>query len=266
MAHFTYTARSKTGEKASGNVKAPNKAAAIKEVERMGLFPVTIVPVDPSGSDAGSLLLAERQGHGPPAAGLLPSRPMRERDSSRRDTPLPPKPHRPDGFGRLTFWKNNPKTTVFTVMGLLLLASAASILYEYHLTGEYKNGELGLGLDFVALRADALTVKFYTTANYPNGFAKIVDGDGKPLAVKPRQILLGKSWYSVTVDIPLAGQQSQVVLETKRGHEGYTYRPLRRKFYKPEKWWHDSVTIWLDRQALRIRDVQFKSSSARDPF
>ncbi len=53
MAYFKYTARSRTGEKASGRVKAPTKAAAIKEVERMGLFPVTIVPVDQSGSDAG---------------------------------------------------------------------------------------------------------------------------------------------------------------------------------------------------------------------
>jgi hypothetical protein len=44
MARFKYTARSKTGEKLSGTVAASNKAAAVKEVERKELFPISIDP------------------------------------------------------------------------------------------------------------------------------------------------------------------------------------------------------------------------------
>jgi hypothetical protein len=42
MPHFKYTARSKSGEKLSGTVAAPSKAAAADEIQRMGLFPVAI--------------------------------------------------------------------------------------------------------------------------------------------------------------------------------------------------------------------------------
>ncbi len=44
MAQFKYTARSKSGEKLSGTVAASSKAAAVKEVERKGLFPISIDP------------------------------------------------------------------------------------------------------------------------------------------------------------------------------------------------------------------------------
>lgn len=44
MAQFKYTARSKSGEKLSGIVVASSKAAAVKEVERNGLFPISIDP------------------------------------------------------------------------------------------------------------------------------------------------------------------------------------------------------------------------------
>jgi hypothetical protein len=44
VAQFKYTARSKSGEKLSGIVAASSKAAAVKEVERKGLFPISIDP------------------------------------------------------------------------------------------------------------------------------------------------------------------------------------------------------------------------------
>ncbi len=54
MPHFTYTARSRAGEKTSGSLKARSKAEAIKEIERMGSFPVTIDQVKEPGADADS--------------------------------------------------------------------------------------------------------------------------------------------------------------------------------------------------------------------
>ncbi len=69
MAHFNYTARSKTGEKASGVIQAPSKVAAMKEVERMGLFPVTIEQAEVHGADAGSTG-ARAQTFSAPTSGL----------------------------------------------------------------------------------------------------------------------------------------------------------------------------------------------------
>jgi len=42
MPQFKYTARSRGGEKLSGIVTASSKDAAMSEIQRMGLFPVTI--------------------------------------------------------------------------------------------------------------------------------------------------------------------------------------------------------------------------------
>ncbi len=39
---FSYTARSKTGEKMSGTIEADNKIDAMRKLERMGLFPVSL--------------------------------------------------------------------------------------------------------------------------------------------------------------------------------------------------------------------------------
>jgi len=61
MAEFKYTARSKTGEKVAGRIKSLDKAAALKEVERMGLFPITIDQTDQPGSDARSLSRQSRE-------------------------------------------------------------------------------------------------------------------------------------------------------------------------------------------------------------
>ena len=44
MARFKYTARSRSGKELSGTVAASSKAAAVDEVQRMGLFPVSIDP------------------------------------------------------------------------------------------------------------------------------------------------------------------------------------------------------------------------------
>ncbi len=51
MAQFKYTARSKSGEKLTGTLAVSNKAAAIKEIERKGLFPVAIDLDDASASE-----------------------------------------------------------------------------------------------------------------------------------------------------------------------------------------------------------------------
>jgi type II secretory pathway component PulF len=42
MPRFTYTARSTTGEKATGTIEAPDRRAALLQVERQGLVPVSV--------------------------------------------------------------------------------------------------------------------------------------------------------------------------------------------------------------------------------
>ncbi len=63
MPHFKYTARSRSGEKLSGTVAASSKAAATDEIQRMGLFPVTI--------DLGPGQALAMENPTPPAPGIL---------------------------------------------------------------------------------------------------------------------------------------------------------------------------------------------------
>lgn len=45
MESFAYTARDKSGSKISGSLDAPDKVSAIRQLERMGLTPISVNPV-----------------------------------------------------------------------------------------------------------------------------------------------------------------------------------------------------------------------------
>jgi type IV pilus assembly protein PilC len=68
MAQFSYKARRRSGEMVLGSLEVPDRAAALVQIERLGLFPVAVDTVKGSGA-ARSETLAERNS---PGAAILP--------------------------------------------------------------------------------------------------------------------------------------------------------------------------------------------------
>jgi len=67
MPQFSYKARKRSGELVEGLVEVPDRAAALQQIQRSGLFPITVADVK-----AGATVVAKGKGKGVNLIAFLP--------------------------------------------------------------------------------------------------------------------------------------------------------------------------------------------------
>src|SRR5687768_806794 len=67
MAQFTYKARRRSGEVVQGVLDVPDRSAALVQIERLGLFPVSV-----DAPKGGAVIVVDRAGVPQMQSGLMP--------------------------------------------------------------------------------------------------------------------------------------------------------------------------------------------------